>query len=102
MQFKGCSTVNPCKFSKDNFNDIRNQAGASVPIFKFQSVSYCDVEYLINDLDNTSGAGISGISPKILKKLNAKLFPLLTNIFNECIKSNSIPNEWKTAIVTPL
>jgi hypothetical protein len=53
-------------------------------------------------MDNTTSAGISGIPVKLFKQLHHKICSILTNLFNECIESNSIPDKWKTAVVTPL
>ena len=64
-------------------------------------VSEKSVEKLITELDISNGAGISDI-PTIVIKSCACLIPALTNLFNKCIKTASIPNDWKTAIVTPL
>ena len=67
----------------------------------FVEVSEKCVEKLINELDISNGAGISDIPTKVIKSC-ACLIPVLTNLFNKCIKTASILNEWKTAIVTPL
>ena len=89
-------------FSKTNFDKIRNEDGKLVESFKFKKISYLDVENMINELENSIGSGITGISPKVFKQLNKKICPIITNLFNDCIKACSIPTEWKTAVVTPL
>jgi hypothetical protein len=35
-------------------------------------------------------------------RAKSKFIPILTTLFNECIKSSYIPSEWKCAVVTPL
>ena len=54
----------------------------------------------INKLSITSSAGITGIPTKLLKELDYKLTPVLTEIFNNCISTGILPDEWKPAVVT--
>ena len=70
--------------------------------FMFSSIDKKEVLDLINQLDNKTSAGISGIPVFILKKASDKIAEPLTNLFNLCLKDKRIPTEWKTAIVTPL
>ena len=70
--------------------------------FEFLSVNEERVQQLIDNLSTTSGPGVTGISSKIIKAASAKLVPFITKLFNECIQKNTIPNEWKTAVVTPI
>ena len=70
--------------------------------FSFQPTTETIVKKLILNLDAASGAGISGISSKVLKGINKTLVSPLTKIINNCILTNKIPTEWKTAVVTPL
>jgi hypothetical protein len=89
-------------YSKNHFNDIKDKLNVEQNSFKFHKISQHEVETLINDLDNTTGAGISSIPVKVLKQLNLKISSLITNLFNECIETKEIPSDWKTAVVTPL
>ena len=57
---------------------------------------------MLNELPASSGPGISGIPTKILKTTSIMLIPILKRLFNDCITSNKIPAEWKSAIVTPI
>ena len=52
--------------------------------FKFHSVSNEQVEELISELENTKGPGITGIPIKLFKSLNRKIYPMVTNLFNNC------------------
>ena len=70
--------------------------------FEFLPVNAERVQKLIDNLSATSGPGITGISSKIIKAASAKLVPFITELFNECIQNNTIPTEWKTAVVTPI
>ena len=70
--------------------------------FKFQPVSEDFVKYLLSELEPSSGPGISALPVKLFKYCKINYLRILTNLFNDCIRTNYIPNEWKAAIVTPL
>ena len=95
-------------FIEKNFEKI-NEKRAEINLkpmnnecFEFLPVNAERVQQLIDNLSTTSGPGITGISSKIIKAASAKLVPFITELFNECIQKNTIPNEWKTAVVTPI
>ncbi len=89
-------------FINRTFLELKRQKKISTNSFSFSQNTHIIVENLLNKLEPSSGAGISGIPSKVLKSSNKALAPLLTKIFNHCIQSNSIPIEWKTAVVTPI
>ena len=96
------STDECIDFSNKNYEQMKEKLKFKNIDFKFHSVSNEQVEELISELENTKGPGITGIPIKLFKSLNRKIYPMVTNLFNNCIKTSSIPTEWKTAIVTPL
>ncbi len=49
-----------------------------------------------------SSPGNSGISSKIMKLIPDTLVPIFTKIINCSISTSSIPEDWKSALVTPL
>jgi hypothetical protein len=70
--------------------------------FKFSHTNERIVELLISNLNQASGAGISGIPSKLIKNCCSQFAPVLTKIFNHCIDVGRVPIEWRSAIVTPL
>jgi hypothetical protein len=56
---------------------------------------------IISSLDSAMGPGITEIPIKIIKNSD-NLIPILIKLFNTCIATNTIPTEWKFAVVTPL
>jgi hypothetical protein len=89
-------------FSKNHFDNIKDKLNVQPNSFKFKRITYSEVEYLIRNMDNSTSAGISGLPVKLFKQLHHKICNILTNLFNDCIDSKSIPEKWKTAVVTPL
>ena len=90
------------EFSKKHFENIKNKLNVKESSFKFKMITYSEVEYQIRNLDVSTGGGISGLPTKLFKQLHHKICGIITNLFNQCITENSIPEKWKTAVVTPL
>ncbi len=90
------------EFSKKHFDNIKDKLLVKESSFKFKMITYSEVEYQIRNLEASTGAGISGIPTKLFKQLHHKICGIITNLFNQCITENSIPEKWKTAVVTPL
>ena len=70
--------------------------------FKFVPVTQRVIEKLLSKLDTAKGPGVSGVPVKVLKHSCNELAPVVTNLFNQCIATETFPDEWKLAIVTPL
>ena len=46
--------------------------------------------------------GLDGVPCKLLKLASSIIGPSLTKIFNSCIETETFPDEWKIAKVTPI
>lgn len=71
-------------------------------VFSISKTSPEEIIETINNLDNTSSAGISGIPVKVIKFCMNELSIVLCEFFNYCISNGCVPDEFKYAIVTPL
>jgi hypothetical protein len=69
--------------------------------FDFLEITPEEVLKELNSLDPTSSKGAVGIEPKIFKQCANELAKPLADLFNNCIKNNFIPLEWKLAHLTP-
>ena len=56
----------------------------------------------MNELSSSSSPGHVGIHTKVLKAMPEIFSPILKQLFNCCLESRKIPDEWKKAVVTPL
>ena len=92
------------EFIQNHFNDLKKNKILINDLdgFSFKRVTISEVEKLFNNLSPSSFPGISSIHPKILKLIPHILISVFTKLFNFCLISNSIPEEWKSAVVTPL
>ncbi|CAF1085067.1 unnamed protein product [Brachionus calyciflorus] len=70
--------------------------------FKFNLTNGKEIDDILQDLSNTSGPGVCGIPIKCFKKSSSKFKSIIAYLFNFSILTNSIPKDWKTALVTPL
>jgi hypothetical protein len=74
----------------------------SSPIFSFTELSVSCVSQTLARLDPHSSPGIVGIDTRIFKHCHEELAPYITLLFNECIRTCTIPKEWKIAYITPI
>ena len=52
---------------------------------------------------NVSGApGPDGLHPRVLKELAPQIAAPLSWLFNACLETSSVPNEWRHAVVVPI
>ncbi|CAF1017571.1 unnamed protein product [Brachionus calyciflorus] len=70
--------------------------------FKFSFTTAKEIDDMLSTIQSSSGPGICDIPTKILKIPSTKLKTVIAYLFNFSILTSSIPNEWKTAVVTPL
>ena len=68
----------------------------------FLSVPQPIVSSLFSKLEPSSIPDISAIPSKVLKNTFKPLVPVITKLFNHCISSCRVLNEWNTAVVTAL
>ena len=57
---------------------------------------------LLQELNVNKATGPDGISPRVMKTLAQQIAPCLTKIFNKSLQTSIIPNDWRTANVTPI
>jgi len=90
------------KFIADNFKLLKENNLIKTSEFKFRQTTPAIVSKLLKNLDESKGAGVTGIPSKVLKHSHEELAPILASIFNQCILTGIIPNEFKEALVKPL
>jgi hypothetical protein len=60
------------------------------------------VKEKIKNLKETSAAGPDVIRPRMLKELADEIAPALVIIFQRSLQYGEVPEDWKTANVTPI
>ena len=66
------------------------------------TVTIPGVEQLLLNLKPYKAAGPDTILPRTLKDFASEIAPVLTFIFNKSLSSSTIPDDWRTANVTPI
>lgn len=94
-----CSTSEASNFVEEQLNNFPKSIETD---FKFCFTTSAEIDELLSTIPSQSAPGISGIPTKIFKSPSKKLRTILAYLFNYSILTNSVPNEWKTAVVTPL
>ena len=56
----------------------------------------------LKNLDSTKSPGPDEIHPRILKETAIAIAPALTLLYNKSIKSRNVPDDWRSAIITPI
>jgi hypothetical protein len=92
------------EFIFDNFKNLKRNNRLIIPtyLFSFKPSTSDSMAKLIGSLDTSSSAGYTEI-PVCVMKHSIKFFSKhLSSLINYCLSSNQIPDDWKTAVVTPL
>ena len=60
------------------------------------------IEKLLKNLNPTKACGPDGLSPRVLKELATDIAPILTIIFKSSLRTGIVPQDWRTALVSPV
>ena len=60
------------------------------------------VEKLLTNLNPNKTTGPDGLPPRILKELSSQIAPILTKIVRMSLETGEIPDDWRTANVSPI
>ena len=65
------------------------------------NITNTGVEKLLKNLNPHKAAGPDNIRPMVLKELASEISPILSTIYNVSIKAGEIPDDWRSAVITP-
>ena len=85
--------------SNNPLPDFPPQTANSISSFK---ITVKEVSRLIRDLDSSKATGPDEIPVVVLKNISPEISPILTKLFNRCLKEKSFPSSWKTSSVCPV
>ena len=60
------------------------------------------IQKLLSNLNPHKATGPDGISPRILKELAPELAPILSFIYQTSLNTGKLPQDWKTANISPI
>jgi hypothetical protein len=65
-------------------------------------ITCAGIHKLLGKLIPNKAAGPDNIKPNVLKELAPEIAPILAIIFKKSLETDEIPNDWRTAIVSPV
>jgi len=83
------------EYQNESLVDVKN-------CFKFTTICEDQVFKILQSLDSKKATGLDGVSSRLLKAGATPLASPLTKLFNLSLSSGQVPQQWKTARVTPL
>ena len=90
------------KYFQSVFIESTNFILKSEDEINFSPIKLIEFKKALNKFSNNSSPGPGGVPVYFLKKFDESTYKIITIIFNQFIKYNYYPPQWKTAIVTPL
>ena len=70
--------------------------------FDFGTISEVTILHHLDTMNSKSAPGSVEIEAKLFKECSNELLAVITNLFNYCLDSNAIPDEWKISHITPV
>ena len=89
-------------FSPITTEPLPDMGESPYPLMQNITVTVPGVEQLLLNLQPYKAAGPDAILPRTLKDFATEIAPVLTIIFNKSLSSSTIPDDWRTANVTPI
>ena len=72
------------------------------PIFDFQPISESLVLHLLQTLPTSKASGCTVLTNRVLQEIAAVIAPSLTYLYNLSVSTDTFPEDWKAATVTPI
>ncbi|XP_072017493.1 uncharacterized protein [Amphiura filiformis] len=88
--------------TEDTTKIPETQSTPAFPVMADFKITSAGVEKLLNGLNASKAAGPDGLPRRILKILAPQIAPALTFIFNQSLQTGTLPQDWKTANITPI
>ena len=89
-------------WKNENTEDIPLILPSPFPDMADFDVSEAGVLSQLTKLNVHKSTGPDGIAPNLLKMLGPTISPILTSIYRQSLKLNTIPKDWKIQYVTPI
>ena len=97
--YEEISTTSPLEITNENYTSNVN---SPYPAFKMSPFCISDVIRTIKCLKNSNSEGIDEINTRFLKDSLPVTALIITQILNLFIETNTIPDLWKTGVITPI
>jgi len=88
-------------FTVEDSSNITYLYGPDYPHIEDLTISREAVEKCLSNLNITKAAGPDSIPCRFLKELSFEIAPILSSIFQQSLKDDVVPSDWKNADVAP-
>ena len=89
-------------FSEEDLSQLPEKQSETGSVFEMVLIDRKKIKIKINKLRGDSAAGPDKINPRMLKELAHEMAEPLGRIFNRSLNEGEVPEDWKTANVTPI
>ena len=89
-------------FSEEDLSQLPEKQIETGSVFQMILIDRKKIKNKINKLRGDSAAGPDKINPRLLKELAHEMAEPLRRIFNRSLNEGEVPEDWKTANVTPI
>ena len=94
--------ANTAKNVPQNSNSFKIFTNSCIQSFVLPEICEEEVNSCTDNIKSGSAQGFDEIPPKFVKLSKSIISPLLTKLFNKCIKQETFPNSFKIAHVIPI
>ena len=89
-------------FTKEDTSNLPSIEDSTYPTIDPLNLTVDCVSNLLHDLEVHKACGPDGISPRLLKETASNIAPMLTLIYQDALKQQRVPADWKKALVVPI
>jgi len=100
-QFQSVFSTNT-PISAENYKSQYSNTDKSYPVASDINITCNGIEKLLESLNPHKAPGPDQIRPMVLKQLAPEIAPILTIIYQTSLDHGTVPEEWKTAHVSPI
>jgi len=100
-QFQSAFSSN-ATVTQNEFDQIMPPNQDTIPEIHDLNITLNGIVKLLKNLNSYKAAGPDNISPRVLKELASDIGPILLLIYRKSLHTSIIPDDWRTANVTPV
>ena len=89
-------------FTEERHGPFPNKGPSPHPVMLDIDITTSGIDALLSNLKIHKATGPDRISARVLKEMHSSIAPILKVIFDCCLNTGVVPNDWKIANVTPL
>ena len=89
-------------FATNQLSNFKIYTAASLQSLMLLDIVESEIARATKNIKTNSAPGPNGISPKFIKIAKVVLVPVLTKLYNKCLKEECFPDDFKLSHVIPI